>query len=321
MVHDITGKIVPPGGLPRDVGSVVSNVETLANIGEDKPVTQKYLTVAGSVVEPVTVRVPVGCTLREAISLAGGATVEDFGVLLGGVMMGKLAPSLDDPVTKTLGGMIVLPGEHPLIQRYRATWKQIHLIGKSACDQCRMCTDLCPRYLLGHPIEPHAAMRALLFGEPGSKILSPTLYCCECNLCTMFACPEDLDPKNVCVAAKPQAREAGMVFKGQPEEIRPHPVADYRRIPTRRLMLKLALTGYRNVGPLIERTVRPSQVVLPLKQHAGAPSVPTVKLGDRVKVGDLIAAPAPGALGARIHASIDGVVHSVTDSVTIVAKG
>ena len=47
---------------------------------------------------------------------------------------------------------------------------------------------------------------------------------------------------------------------------------------------------------------------IPLKQHAGAPSVPVVKSGDRVRQGDLLAAPEPGKLGARIHASIDGVV-------------
>ncbi|HVY94394.1 MAG TPA: SLBB domain-containing protein, partial [Bryobacteraceae bacterium] len=103
MVNDITKRVIPPGGLPKDVGAVVMNVETLMNIGIDKPVTHKYLTVAGAVADPVTLSVPVGITIGEVIEAAGGATVPEFGVLLGGAMMGNLAQSLDQPVTKTLG--------------------------------------------------------------------------------------------------------------------------------------------------------------------------------------------------------------------------
>lgn len=321
MVHDITGKIIPPGGLPKDVGATVVNVETLFNIAQDKPVTHKYLTVAGAVATPVTLRVPIGVTLREVVEAAGGATTDSYGLLLGGAMMGKVAKSLEDPVTKTLGGIIVLPTGHPLLNRYMRQWKEIHLIGKSACDQCRMCTDLCPRYLLGHPIEPHAAMRSLLFGNSSDELVAATNYCCECNLCTMFACPEDLDPKNVCVAAKPAARKFDFTFKGTIDDIRSHPMADYRRIPTHRLMLKIGLADFNNVGPLVNTIFAPGSVRIPLKQHAGAPAVATVKPGDKVKAGDLVAAPAAGALGARIHASIDGIVKSIDGDVVIDAAG
>lgn len=319
LVHDITKRVIPPGGLPKDVGTVVVNVETLMNIGYDKPVTHKYLTIAGAVKNPITPKLPVGISIGEAIEFAGGATVPDFGVLLGGVMMGKLCEDLSEPVTKTLGGIIVLPADHPTLGRYQKTWKQIHHIGKSACDQCRFCTDMCPRYLLGHPIEPHAAMRALLFGHSNEKLVAATLYCCECNLCTMFACPEDLDPKNVCVAGKPAARELDMTYKGPVEDIVPHPMGEYRRIPTKRLMMKLGLMDFKNEGPIVETLIKPKRVTLPLKQHAGAPAVATVKPGDRVREGDLIAKPAEGALGARIHASIDGVVRKVDSAVTIEA--
>src|ERR1035438_6434494 len=90
LVHDITQRVIPPGGLPKDVGCVVVNVETLINIGNDKPVTHKYLTIAGAVKNPVTLRLPVGISIRECIELAGGATVEHAGGVLGGVMLGKL---------------------------------------------------------------------------------------------------------------------------------------------------------------------------------------------------------------------------------------
>ncbi|MBS1872555.1 MAG: SLBB domain-containing protein [Acidobacteria bacterium] len=318
LVHDVTGKVIPPGGLPKDVGAVVANVETLINIGNDRPVTHKYLTVAGAVANPVTLRVPVGMSVGEVIAAAGGATAAQFEILLGGVMMARLGRT-DEPVTKTTGGIVVLPFDHPLVARYKGTWKHIERIGRSACDQCRFCTEMCPRFLLGHPIEPHRAMQALGFTGLKDAMLAGTLYCCECNLCSMFACPEDLDPKNVCVQAKPLAREKKLFWVGKPEDITPHPLGEARRIPTRRLKLKLGLDQFNDVGPLDERALTPARVVVPLKQHAGAPAAAVVSPGDRVRVGDLLAAPAQGALGARIHSSIDGVVRSVDGSVVIEA--
>ena len=318
LVHMVTGRVIPPGGLPKDVDAIVSNVETLMNIGLDRPVTHKYLTVAGAVATPVTLRVPVGTTIGEVIEAAGGATVSDFGVLLGGVMMAKPAENLDVPVTKTTGGIIVLPAEHALIRRHNAPWIHVQRIGRSACDQCRFCTEFCPRFLLGHPIEPHRAMQSLGF-EMGADAMVSTLYCCECNLCTMFACPEDLDPKTVCVQSKPLARERGLVWKGAPESIVPHPMAEFRRVPMRRLIAKLGLGEFSNTGPLTEYAFAPRKVNVLLKQHAGAPAVPVVKTGDRVRAGDLLAAPEQGKLGARIHASIDGVVTVKSDSVVIEA--
>jgi len=317
LVHDVTGRVIPPGGLPRDVGAAVANVETLVNIGLDRPVTEKYLTVAGAVRAPMTVCVPVGIALSEVIAAAGGASVPDFRVLVGGVMMARTAAGLDEPVTKTTGGLVVLPSTHPLIRRHTQTWREVERIGKSACDQCRFCTEMCPRYLLGHPIEPHRAMQALGFTGVKDAMIAGTLYCCECNLCTMMACPEDLDPKDVCVAGKPVAREKQLFFKGRPEDVKPHPLADQRRVPTRRLMAKLGLTGFHNVGPLTAVPLSPAKVTLPLKQHAGAPAQPAVRPGERVHVGDVVARPAQDALGAVIHASIAGVVASVGDSIVI----
>ncbi len=253
LVHLVTGRVIPPGGLPKDVDVAVANVETLINIGLDQPVTHKYLTVAGAVETPVTLRVPVGISIGEVIEAAGGATVSNIGVLLGGVMMAKPAASLDLPVTKTTGGIIVLPATHKLIERHNAPMIQVNRIGRSACDQCRFCTEFCPRFLLGHPIQPHRAMQSLGFAT-GADAMVATLYCCECNLCTIYACPEDLDPKNVCVQAKPLARERGLTFKGDPTSITPHPLAEFRRVPMRRLIARLGLGEFNNVGPLVEHT-------------------------------------------------------------------
>lgn len=319
LVYDALGRVIPPGGLPKDVDAVVVNVETLVNVGLDEPVTHKFLTVGGAVRTPVTLRVPIGTSIGDVIARAGGPTDTDVAVLMGGVMMGRLAAGFDVVVTKTLGGLVVLPASHPLVARYRATPRQIARIGRSACDQCRFCTDLCPRYLIGHPIEPHRAMRSLGFAPSPASMVAGTLYCCECNLCSLYACPEDLDPKNVCVASKPVAREMGLVWSGTAESIEPHPLAPDRRVPMKRLMARLGLNEFNNVGPLEAFGVVPSRVVLPLKQHAGAPAVPAVHDGDRVSVGDLVAAPPAGALGSRIHASIGGVVRSTADAIVIEA--
>ncbi len=103
-----------------------------------------------------------------------------------------------------------------------------------------------------------------------------TLYCCECNLCTMFACPEDLDPKTVCVQNKPLARERGLTFKGTPESITPHPMAEFRRVPMRKLIARLGLGEFNNTGPLTDHKFAPRKVNILLKQHAGAPAIPVV---------------------------------------------
>ena len=319
LVHMVTGRVIPPGGLPKDVDVAVSNVETFMNIALDQPVTHKYLTVAGAVENPVTVRVPVGISIGEVLEAVGGASVPDFGVLLGGVMMARPAASLDVPVTKTTGGIVVLPATHKIIERHNAPWLHVAKVGRSACDQCRFCTEFCPRFLLGHPIEPHMAMRSLGFAQSHDSMVAGTLYCCECNLCSLFSCPEDLDPKNVCVQSKPVARERGLTWKGTPESVEPHPMAEFRRVPMRRLIAKLGLGEFNNVGPLTEFNFAPRRVKLLLKQHAGAPSVPVVQSGTRVRVGDLVAAPEAGKLGARIHASIDGVARVETDAVWIEA--
>ena len=117
--------------------------------------------------------------------------------------MGQLSRDLEECVTKTTGGLIVLPGDHSLIQRKERPEPAMHQIGKSACDQCSYCTELCPRYLLGYDVQPHKVMRSLVFSLAGEEFWSEYgLLCCECSLCTLYACPEDLYPREACQQAK-----------------------------------------------------------------------------------------------------------------------
>ncbi len=318
LVYDVTDEVIPPGGLPIHLGVVVSNVETLFNIGLEKPVTHKYVTVAGAVREPVTLRVPVGTPFSSVIEAAGGAAVPDFGILVGGAMMGRLALSADEPVTKTTGGLIVLPSSHPLIFRYGLGWQAVERKAKAACDQCTFCTELCPRYLLGHPIEPHKAMRSIGFGGQDTRPKNEGLYCCECNLCSLYSCPEDLDPKNVCVFNKSKMkREAQQPSNGK---YRAHPLINARRVPITRLKRKLGLAGFVDKAPLSAKVLAPARVVVPVRQHIGRPCVPVVKAGQRVNEGQLIATPQADALGASIHASISGTVKSAGEEQIVIER-
>ncbi len=182
LVYEITGRQIPPGGIPLAVGAVVDNVETIVNIAravDGQPVTEKYLTICGEVKQPVTTVVPVGTSIADCIQhLAGGCTTDDPVVLTGGLMMGGVAKSLSDPVAKNMGGLIVLPSDHYLVRRKTAARETYTRIGHGQCDQCSLCTELCPRYILGYPIEPHRVMRTLLMtGEAKAawQLVGPVL--------------------------------------------------------------------------------------------------------------------------------------------------
>jgi Na+-translocating ferredoxin:NAD+ oxidoreductase RnfC subunit len=322
LVYDVLGRIIPPGGLPLHVGAVVINVETALNIAraDRQPVVEKFLTIAGAVAEPVTLRVPIGATLAQCVAAAGGATVRDACYLVGGVMMGRLEDDYDALVDRTTGGVVVLPEDHVVVRRRRQDWHQIARIGRSACDQCSFCTELCPRWLLGHPIEPHKAMRSLGFNMVGESNVIGTSFCCECNLCSLYACPEDLDPRSVCAENKRRLAAEQRRWDDPPfNPRRPQLHLDNRKAPMSRLMQKLGLAGFRNVGPLAAGLLDVHRVGIPLKQHIGEACQPTVAIGERVRRGQAVGRPpvrgGKPALGVPVHASIDGVVSGVRDGV------
>ena len=315
LIFETTGRVIEAGALPISQGIVVQNVETVLNIARRRPVVTKFLTVAGAVRHPITLEAPIGTPFRSLVAQAVPIP-ERFETLVGGVMMGRLADSLDEPVTKTTGGLIVLPEDHALIGRYRtaASRTRVAIIGKSACDQCVMCTDLCPRYLLGHPIQPHRAMRSLLFSDgrfSADTALTHTMFCCECNLCTLMACPEGLYPAQTCIFNKRElvrekARHEGTALN------RPHPFIAYRRTPLKKIMARLDLNGFINKGPLVRPALEPGPLEIRLRQHIGAPAAPMVTVGDTVSARQKIAT-VGDQLGAEIHAPSAGVVTAVTD--------
>jgi Na+-translocating ferredoxin:NAD+ oxidoreductase RnfC subunit len=323
LVYLATGRLIPPAGIPLNVGCVVNNVETLLNVAraaDGHPVTHKFLSVSGAVKRPCSFWAPVGASFRELIDYAGGATTPDFGFFISGIMMGKLSFDLDDVVTKTTCGLIVLPRNHYLITRKDRTQQSMNRIGKSACDQCSYCTEFCPRYLLGYDVQPHKVMRSLGFSATGSAIWNQWgELCCACGLCTLYACPEDLFPKEACDQAKVDLRAAGNKYV-QKIEPRVHPMKDSRRVPQSLLRKRLKVQDYEAENPYDSKSIDPRRVRILLKQHAGVPASAIVSAGDRVKAGQMIADLAPKDLGAPIHSSIEGTVRAISETAIEIAR-
>jgi Na+-translocating ferredoxin:NAD+ oxidoreductase RnfC subunit len=315
LVYEATGRLIPPAGIPLDVGCVVNNVETLYNIylaEQDKAVIEKFVSVAGAVKTPSSFFAPIGISFRELIEYVGGATVNDIGLFIGGVMMGSLSFDLDDVVTKTTAGIIVLSKDHYLIKRKNQPEQNWHRIGKSACDQCSYCTELCPRYLLGYEVEPHKVMRSLGFTKTGASVWNQMAdLCCSCGLCTLYSCPEDLYPKEACDKAKIEMRSEGIKFVQQ-KPVKVHPIKDGRRVPLNQLIKKLLLKDYDVPAPYNNIRMNADSVKIPLRQHIGEISNPVVVEGELVKKEQLIASVPEGKLGSNIHASISGKIKKVT---------
>ena len=241
----------------------------------------------------------------------------EFGIFVGGIMMGALEFDLNRFVTKTTAGLILLPMEHELIRRKNKPPKAMHKIGKSACDQCSFCTELCPRYLLGYDVQPHKVMRSLGFTKTGEAYWNQfASLCCACGLCTLYACPEGLFPKEACDKGKADMKEAGMKWDGK-KEVKPHAMYTGRRTPLNQLMKKLGVLSFNHPSEYSEKLLSPRTVSIPLAQHIGAPAVPVVAAGQRVERGTCIADIPEGKLGARIHASITGIVRSIDTTIVI----
>lgn len=315
LVYSATGRLIPAGGIPLQVGCVVSNVETLHNVAEaaeGKPVIRKFLTVTGAVRKPQSFWAPVGTPFRELLAHAGGVTTPDFGMFVSGIMMGTLSFDLDDVVTKTTAGLIVLPRDHYLVTRKTQPKRAMARIGKSACDQCSYCTEFCPRYLLGYDVQPHKVMRSLGFTLTGADNWNQWgELCCACGLCTLYACPEDLFPKEACDQAKADLRKIGKKYV-QPHPVVVHPMKEYRRVPLAQLRKRLKVEEWECDAHFRPQQPEPAEVRILLKQHAGKPAHAVVKEGDSVKAGQPVGCVPGGELGASVHASIAGTVKEVT---------
>jgi Na+-translocating ferredoxin:NAD+ oxidoreductase RnfC subunit len=328
LVNLVTGKVIPEGGIPLAVGVVVNNVITLRNVAQavdaGRPVTRRMLTVHGDVRRPVTVSLPVGAPFSAALELAGGATRDDVVFVEGGPMMGQVRLDPATPVSRVTSGIIVLAPSHPVPARKLMSLERELRLSKTVCCQCRFCTDLCPRFLLGHELHPHLVMRALnlqgVTESPHAHVTSAFL-CCLCGLCEVFACPLGLSPRRVYEGTKKSLAEAGVRNPHQRTDVHVRDVADGRRIPLPRLVSRLGLSRYYGehaeylpIEPIVP------WVRVPLGAHFGSPARAIVRVGERVQEGDRVGEIPEGKLGARVHASIAGKVTVVNPSFVEIHK-
>ncbi|MDO7787324.1 4Fe-4S dicluster domain-containing protein [Desulforamulus aquiferis] len=324
LVHELTKRIVPEASIPLKVGCVVINSETALNIYRamaGEPVTETYLTIAGDIPQPMTLKVPVGVPIREVIRQCGVENLDDYAVIDGGPMMGRVMNSVDGYVTKKSKGYVLLKKDHFLIRKKTVTIPQARIVSRTACEQCRMCTDLCPRYLLGHHIEPHKMMRALSYNLEDVSELKIAQLCCECNACELYSCQANLHPKTVNVLYKQKLAEQGIRYQPTQIEFKPREAREYRLIPSKRLIAKIGLTSFDKPAPVTKLEFRPECISISLSQHIGAPAVPVVAVGQQVNAGQLIGKIPDNSLGAAVHASFSGTVTEVSDNSIVIKVG
>ncbi len=319
LVYLTTGRVIQPGKLPISEGCLVQNVETVFNIASENPVVDKFFTVAGAVSEPATVRVPIGASYADILAYFK-IEAPQYIIRSGGLMMGDVIQDPNTPITKTTGGVIILPADHYCAQVYErySEPSQTIRIAKASCDQCSFCTDLCPRYLLGHPVRPETAMRNIMFSREDMKLVhNGNSFCCECNLCTFYSCPEGLDPRGATIIEKKIALNSGNQWEGR--QVKPHPLFDFRKVPTKKLMQRLDVLKFKDEAPLADLQIQPKRVRLLLKQHIGAPAIPVVNVGDTVKKFDLVAEGKEN-ISAHIHASIDGKITHIDSNEIVIER-
>lgn len=325
IIHAVIGKVIPPAGIPLYVGAAVNNVETIFNIGravDGHPVVSKFVTVAGAVRRPFTAIVPIGTMSSMLIEFAS-PEIDNYGILEGGPMMGVVVPSeRDEPVKKTTSGFIVLPKEHILLRYRQMPMQYILRIAASVCMQCQSCTDLCPRHLLGHPLEPHRIMRstAMPLSLP-VETMTAAMLCSECGVCELFACPMGLSPRRINSALKQRFAREGIRYQWRNGDLQVCYEREFRRIPTQRLAGRIVIEEYlRKESKFIPSFPEPERVVIALKQHTGAPAKPIVQVGENVNREQCIAEIPQGKLGAKLHSSISGKIVSVNENNIVIAR-
>ncbi len=196
MVLSATGRKVPPGKLPSDVGCVVINVASLAFIARyvetGKPLVSRSITVDGSAIkEPKNLRVPIGTNIQDIIDYCGGFKSEPRKILSGGPMMGIAICDTNAPICKQNNAILAFADRKDLIKTERE------------CIRCGRCVDVCPMSLMPTLIERYARVKD---AEKLSEI--GVMVCMECGSCA-YACPSGRPLVQYMRLAKQVAREGG----------------------------------------------------------------------------------------------------------------
>lgn len=316
LIYETTGRVVQPGCLPFTAGVIVSNVETVYNVkraAEGKPVTSKWVTIAGKVGRRLFVEAPVGMNVGELFAHYGIEVPEGCAVLDGGPAMGKLIDPSASFIRKTTKALLVLPEDIPAVISKTASVAHILKRASSVCCQCNMCSDLCTRALVGYPISPSRTVRAVAaFAVDNPQDYLSAQLCSGCGVCELMACCQGISPVTLMTEIKKtlSANRIRYAHTGEPAAVPPE--REYRMVPSERFQSRIGVLPFDQIPEDVgELDSAPSRLVLHLSQHIGKPAEPVVQPGDRVKKGDMVAKAAEGAPSAAIHASWDGIVESV----------
>ena len=176
MVLSATGRKVPPGKLPADVGCVVMNVGSVAFVARylatGKPLISRSITVDGSAIaEPKNLRVPIGTNIQDIIDYCGGFKAEPRKILCGGPMMGVAICDTQAPICKQNNALLAFADKKGDIKPERA------------CIRCGRCVQVCPMSLMPTVIERQARIKDI-----DGLNRSNTMVCMECGSCA-YACP------------------------------------------------------------------------------------------------------------------------------------
>lgn len=196
MVQSVTGRKVPAGKLPADVGCVVANVGSVAfvarHVRTGRPIISRTLTVSGSAIaNPMNVRVPVGIEASKVIDFCGGFKKEPVKIIAGGPMMGTALIDTNVPILKSNNALLAFADEVVTNKKERA------------CIHCGRCAEACPMSLIPTDIEALAMKKdAEALAKAGITV------CMECGSCA-FSCPAGKPLVQYMRLAKDVLREAG----------------------------------------------------------------------------------------------------------------
>ncbi len=326
LVYETTGKIIPEGSIPVMVGVMVINVETVYNIYKavknGEPVYDKYITIGGDTKEDITVKAPIGMKISELLAACGYSDMTGKAVINGGPMMGKLVNLEEDVVTKTTKGLLIFPETHSVVQRKKMPVSMVLKRASAACCNCTMCSDLCPRYLLGYALNVHKTVRVASHAEVSdTESFLQSALCCGCGICTVIACQQMLDPQAISMGIKGSLGKHGLKRQNNkaPEHVRPERAS--RLVSSQKLIDRLGIRKY--VKPVVTRNYMefaPAEVYIPFSQHVGKPASAVVSAGDKVKIGQAVAQTPYEDLGTTMHSSIDGTVTEVTGKFVVIHR-
>lgn len=322
LIYESTGRVVKPGNLPITAGVIVFNGETVYNVWravkEGKPVTEKWMTIGGDLPERYMVKVPIGMKVSEIFEQLGVTVKPTHAMIDGGPSMGKIKDPATAIVTKTTKSVLIIPETARAIRNKRVAMDDMLRRAASACCGCSRCTEMCPRHLLGYPIEPHKMIRVAMGNAAVDypELIKTASLCCSCGVCAEVCCQE-ISPKDVILNLKGILAKNKMRFQSGAEDYSVNSDRPYRMIQSAKWEDILGVHKYDIVPKFITEKLKASKVEILMSQHIGAPSVPAVNVGDTVTEGQLIANAGAG-LSVPQYASISGKVTFVDPTKIII---